>query len=88
MDKKRLLRITAAFFACMLCFTVISRAADQMSVAAVVTARPENKMITHDIAVAGKVTQNQELAVTTEPDQRVKSICKRGRPGEEGRPAL
>ena len=58
----------------MLCFTVISRAADQMSVAAVVTARPENKMITHDIAVAGKVTQNQELAVTTEPDQRVKSI--------------
>lgn len=58
----------------MLCFTVLSRAADQMGVAVVTTARPENRMITHEVKAAGRVVANQELAVTTEPDQRVKSI--------------
>lgn len=74
MDKKKLLKITAVFFACMLCFTVFSRAADQMSVAVVSTSRPENRMITHEVRASGKIVQNQELAVTTEPNQRVKTL--------------
>ena len=74
MDKKKLLKITAVFFACMLCFTVLSRAADQMSVAVVSTSRPENRMITHEVRASGKIVQNQELAVTTEPNQRVKTL--------------
>lgn len=74
MDKKKLLKITAVFFACMLCFTVFSRAADQMSVAVVSTSRPENRMITHEVRASGKIVQNQELAVTTELNQRVKTL--------------
>lgn len=74
LKKKKLLKITAVFFAFMLCFTVLSRAADQMSVAVVATSRPENRMITHDVTATGKIVQNQEMAVTTEPAQRVKSI--------------
>lgn len=74
MDKKKLLKITAVFFACMLCFTVLSRAADQMSVAVVSTSRPENRMITHEVKASGRIVQNQELAVTTEPNQRVKTL--------------
>lgn len=74
MDKKKLLKITAVFFACMLCFTVLSRAADQMSVAVVSTSRPENRMITHEVRASGKIVQNQELAVTTEPNQSVKTL--------------
>jgi len=74
LDKKKLLKITAVFFACMLCFTVLSRAADQMSVAVVSTSRPENRMITHEVRASGKIVQNQELAVTTEPNQRVKTL--------------
>lgn len=58
----------------MLCFTVLSRAADQMSVAVVSTSRPENRMITHEVRASGKIVQNQELAVTTEPNQRVKTL--------------
>ncbi len=74
MNKKKLLKITAVFFACMLCFTVLSRAADQMSVAVVSTSRPENRMITHEVKASGRIVQNQELAVTTEPNQRVKTL--------------
>ncbi len=74
MNKKKLLKITAVFFACMLCFTVLSRAADQMSVAVVLTSRPENRMITHEVKASGRIVQNQELAVTTEPNQRVKTL--------------
>lgn len=58
----------------MLCFTVLSRAADQMSVAVVSTSRPENRMITHEVNASGRIVQNQELAVTTEPNQRVKTL--------------
>lgn len=74
MNKGKLARITAIFFAFMLCFTVLSRAADQAGVAAVVVARPENMMITHTVKTTGKVVQNQELAVATEPEQRVTGI--------------
>ena len=58
----------------MICFTVLSRAADQFSVAVVTAARPENRMITHEVRTSGKIVQNQELAVTTQPDQRVSAI--------------
>lgn len=74
MNKKKLWKMTAVFFAFMLCFTMLSRAADQRSVAVVTAVRPENRMLTHEVRAAGRVVQNQELAVTTEPDQRVKAI--------------
>lgn len=74
MNRGRLARITALFFVIMLCFTVLSRAADQVSIAVVQTQRPQNMMIAHSVTATGKIVQNQELAVTTESDQRVTSI--------------
>lgn len=62
------------FFVLMICFTVLSRAADQAGIAVVTTQRPDNMMIAHEVKTTGKIVQNQELAVTTEPDQRVTAI--------------
>lgn len=74
MKKGNLAKIAGTFFALMLLFTIISRAASQAGTAVVTVARPENKIITHEIRTVGKVTQNQEVAVTTEPGQRVAAI--------------
>lgn len=75
MNRSRLIRITAAFFAVMLCFTILSRAADQAGIAAVHVQKPESRMILHTVAAAGKVVQNRELAIVTEPDERVVEIA-------------
>ncbi len=74
MKNGKLARATAMFFALMLCFTILSRAADQLSVAVVTTERPQNRMIEHAVKTSGRIVQNQELAVTTLPDQRVTAI--------------
>lgn len=74
MKKGKLMRAAALFFALMVCFTVLSRAADQMSIAVVTTQRPQNMTISHEIKATGKVTQNQDVAVTTLTDQRVSAI--------------
>lgn len=68
------MRVTAVFFVFMLCFTILSRAADQMGIIVVETERPQNMVIGHSVRATGKIVQNQELAVTTEPDQRVTAI--------------
>lgn len=74
MNRSRLIRITAAFFAVMLCFTILSRAADQAGIAAVQVQKPESRMILHTVTAAGKVVQNREVAIVTEPDERVVEI--------------
>lgn len=74
MKKSKLLRLTALFFVLMLCFTVLSRAAYQSGTAVVKTGKPENRTINHQIRVMGKVVENQELAIFTEPNQRVTGI--------------
>ena len=75
MNRSRLIRITAAFFAVMLCFTILSRAADQAGIAAVQVQKPESRMILHTVMAAGKVVQNREVAIVTEPDERVVEIA-------------
>ena len=75
MNRSRLIRITAAFFAVMLCFTILSRAADQAGIAAVQVQKPESRIILHTVAAAGKVVQNLEVAIVTEPDERVVEIA-------------
>ena len=85
MKKGKLAKITVLFLALMLCFTILSRAADQAGVAAVHTERPSNRVITHQVRASGKVVQNQERAVVTEPDQRVTAIyVNEGEKVEEG----
>ena len=75
MNRSRLIRITAAFFAVMLCFTILSRAADQAGIAAGQVQKPESRMILHTVTAAGKVVQNREVAIVTEPDERVVEIA-------------
>lgn len=75
MNRSRLIRITAAFFAVMLCFTILSRAADQAGIAAVQVQKSESRMILHTVTAAGKVVQNREVAIVTEPDERVVEIA-------------
>lgn len=75
MNRSRLIRITAAFFAVMLCFTILSRAADQAGIAAVHVQKPESRIILHTVAAVGKVVQNREVAIVTEPDERVVEIA-------------
>ena len=74
MKKRRLLQITGVFFALMLCFTILSRAAYQEGTAVVHTNKPVNMAISHEVTATGKVVQNQEIAVTTEADLRVASV--------------
>lgn len=74
MKKGKLMRAAGLFFALMICFTVLSRAADQMSIAVVTTERPQNMTISHEIRATGRVVQNQDVAVTTLTDQRVSAI--------------
>ena len=85
MNRSRLIRITAAFFAVMLCFTILSRAADQAGIAAVQVQKPESRMILHTVTAAGKVVQNREVAIVTEPDERVVEIAvEKGQKVEQG----
>ena len=74
MKRKGLMRITAVFFGLMICFTILSRAAYQEGTALVHTGRPSSMVISHQVKTTGKVEQNQELAVTTEPNLRVASV--------------
>lgn len=74
MNRGKLKKITAIFFAFMICFTILSRAADQAGIAVVQTERPQNMMISHSVRATGRIVQNQDLAVVTEPDQRVTAI--------------
>ncbi|MCD8012139.1 MAG: biotin/lipoyl-binding protein [Lachnospiraceae bacterium] len=75
MKKGKLVRATAFFFAMMLVFTLLSRAADSSGVAVVTAEKPASRILSHTINVIGKVTQNQEMAVTTVADLRVSSIA-------------
>lgn len=85
MNRSRLIRITAGFFAVMLCFTILSRAADQAGIAAVQVQKPESRMILHTVTAAGKVVQNREVAIVTEPDERVVEIAvEKGQKVEKG----
>lgn len=72
--KKKLLWALAGFLGIMMVFTVLSRAADSVGIPRVSTVKAEQKVISHLVSAAGKVKQNQEQAVFTEADQRVKAI--------------
>ena len=74
MNKKRMAGLTCIFLALMLLFTVLSRAADSVSIANVKLGKPQNMMITHEVRGTGRVEQNQEQAVVTVQGQRVKTI--------------
>lgn len=72
--RKKLISALAGFLVIMLAFTLLSRAADSMGIPRVSTARPGKMVIAHSVSAQGKVVQNREQAVHTEPNQLVKTI--------------
>ena len=54
MKREKLLKWLAAFFAAMLVFTFLSKAADSVSVAKVLASAPQNQLISHTVSGTGK----------------------------------
>lgn len=77
MKREKLLKWFAMFFAAMLVFTILSRAADSVNVAKVTTKTPQNQMITHRVTGNGKVEGIKERAVFAKAGQRVGQILVR-----------
>ena len=74
-----------AFLALMMLFTMLSRAADSIGIPTVETSTIQNMVIAHKVTAQGKVVQNREQAVSTEPNQVVKAIyVNEGQQVEEG----
>lgn len=89
MKREKLLKWFAMFFAAMLLFTVLSRAADSVNVAQVSTSTPQNKIITHRVTGNGKIEGTQERAVFARAGQRVGQILVReGESVEKGQVLL
>ena len=74
MKKIKLIKILAGFFALMLLFTFLSRAADSVNVAQVETKTAQNQVITHEVTGTGKVMGTRERAVFTQEGQKVEQV--------------
>lgn len=72
--KKKIVQMLGGFLALMLLFTMLSRAADSMGLPRVETVAAQRMSITHRVTAEGKVEQNREQAVSTEPNQLVKAV--------------
>lgn len=72
--KRKIMGMFGIFLAMMLLFTLLSRAADSISIAKVTTGKMERGKIPHTVTGSGKVEQNREQAVATLPGQVVKTI--------------
>lgn len=72
--KRKIMGIFGIFLVVMLMFTLLSRAADSISIARVTTGKMERGKISHTVTGSGKVEQNREQAVATLPGQVVKTI--------------
>lgn len=73
-EKGRIWKLTGIFFACMILFTLLSRAVYQHGTAVVTTITPSSGTINHTVQITGKTIQNQELAVTTVAGLRIASV--------------
>jgi len=74
-DKRWLWKLTGIFFAGMVVFTLLSRAAYQHGTAVVSTAAPGSGTVSHSVRLTGKTVQNQEQAVTTVAGLRIAGVC-------------
>ena len=63
MKRKKILKWFGIFFAAMLIFTFLSRAADSVSVAKINASAPQNQIISHNISGTGKIEGTRETAV-------------------------
>lgn len=72
--RKRALRWLAAFLAVMAVCTVLSRAADSLTVAVVTTQHPESGAVQHTVEADGTLEAQGEIAVFTLEGMRVRSV--------------
>lgn len=72
--KQRMIKAGVLLFGLMVLFTVISRAAYNMSIAEVSAEIPEPQTFTPDVSAQGVVTGSQEIAVSTAESVRVKTV--------------
>lgn len=72
--KQKILGMFGLFLAMMLLFTLISRAADSMTIARITTGKTEKGKISHSVTGSGIVEANREQAVSTLSGQIVKTI--------------
>lgn len=61
--KKKLIGAAGMYFAVMLIFAILSRAADSVNVIQIQVKNPQNQMVTHEVTGTGKVEGSQEMAV-------------------------
>ena len=75
MDKQRkLVKWITIFFAAMLVFTFLSRAADSLNVANVDTKKMQNQVIAHNVKGTGRVEGTKEQAVFVLAGQKVEQV--------------
>lgn len=72
--KKKIVQMLGGFLVLMVLFTMLSRAADGMGLPRVETVTAQKMSIVHKVTAEGKVEQNREQAVLTEPNQIVKAV--------------
>lgn len=72
--KKKLIRAAGMFFAVMLIFTILSRAADSVNVIQIQVKNPQNQMVTHQVTGTGKVEGSQEMAVFVQENLQVEQV--------------
>ena len=72
--KKKLIGAAGMFFAVMLIFTILSRAADSVNVIQIQVKNPQNQMVTHQVTGTGKVEGSQEMAVFVQANLQVEQV--------------
>lgn len=74
MKREKLLKWFAMFFAAMLVFTFLSKAADSVSVAKVLAAAPQNQIISHTVTGTGKIEGTKENAVFVQEGIKIAQV--------------
>ena len=84
--RKKGLKWLAIFMAVMVFCTILSRAANAVTIPKVTLSRPEKKSIDHTVTAQGRVVQNREEAVNVFGNIRVKNVLVSE--GEHVRPGI
>lgn len=72
--RKKIVHAACLFFAAMLIFTLLSRAADSINVIQVQVKNPGNQVITHKVTGTGKVEGSQEIAVFAQENLQIEQV--------------
>lgn len=89
MKREKLLKWFAAFFAAMLVFTFLSKAADSVSVAKVLALAPQNQLISHTVSGTGKIESTKETAVFVQEGIKIAQVhVKAGEAVKKGQPLM